>query len=331
MTRVSRAVFSLLVITAGCGRYAEFTLPPAEGGRDVQWEWVAQTTPVLSVGDWDSQDVLNPSVVAHDGRLFNFYSGFDGKTWHTGLATSSNGIDWQRRGLVLSPHAGSWEGGYIAANGTAIWADGAFHYWYQAGPKGRTRIGLARSPDGRVWTKAPQPVLDAGPRGSWDEISLGDPYVIRAGRFLYMYYLGQDRARRQRLGVARSRDAAHWEKLRASPVMELGGYGAFDEVGLGEPAVWRSHGSYWMLYTGRDRAERRRMGFARSADGVRWQRTQPVIAGEQDWNRAVVCDATVLLEGGRVRVWFGGGNRPSPDENLNGAIGVAELRATLAK
>jgi hypothetical protein len=113
--------------------------------------------------------------------------------------------------------------------------------------------------------------------------------------------------------------------------MELGGYGAFDEAGLGEPAVWHAHGSYWMLYTGRDRSERRRMGFARSSDGVYWERTPPVISGEQDWNRAVVCDATVLLEDGRVRVWYGGGNRPSPDENLNGAIGLAYLRATLTR
>jgi hypothetical protein len=56
-----------------------------------------------------------------------------------------------------------------------------------------------------------------------------------------------------------------------------------------------------------------------------------VISGDRDWNRAVVCDATVLPGDGRVRVWFGGGNLPSPDENLNGAIGAAYLRATLAR
>jgi hypothetical protein len=70
---------------------------------------------------------------------------------------------------------------------------------------------------------------------------------------------------------------------------------------------------------------------ARSRDGVAWERTKLVIAGEQDWNRAVVCDPSVLVEGDQVRVWFGGGNRPSPDENLNGAIGVGTLHATLAK
>ena len=41
-----------------------------------------------------------------------------------------------------------------------------------------------------------------------------------------------------------------------------------------------------------------------------------------------------LLKNGQVRVWFGGGDRPSPDEKLKGQIGYATLRpvdATLAK
>jgi predicted GH43/DUF377 family glycosyl hydrolase len=330
------AVFStllagLLLLAAGCGRYADFTLPPAEGGPAVTWSWSAHPSAVLTPADWASHDVLNPSVVARDSALFNFYSGFDGRTWHTGLATSGDGVHWQTHGIVLSPRRETWEGDYIAANGAAIWTGSAFLYWYQGGPKGRTRIGLARSPDGRNWTREPDPVLDFGPRGSWDEISLGDPYVISIGDTFYLYYLGQDRARRQRLGVAHSHDGVRWEKLRSNPVMELGGYDGFDEAGLGEPAVWRSHGAYWMLYTGRDRSERRRMGLARSEDGVRWQRSPLVISGEQPWNTAVVCDATVLPESGRVRVWYGGGNRPSPDENLNGAIGLGDLRATLAK
>jgi predicted GH43/DUF377 family glycosyl hydrolase len=170
-----------------------------------------------------------------------------------------------------------------------------------------------------------RPVLEFGPRGSWDERGLGDPYVIRAGNWFYVYYLGQDRARRQRLGVARSRDGIHWEKLRSNPVLELGPFEAFDEVGLGEPAVWASNGRYWMLYTGRDRNEIRRMGLAVSTDGVRWERTKLVIEGTQPWNEKVVCDPEIELRGSEVRVWFGGGDAASPDENLNGQIGIGTL------
>ena len=325
---------------AGCGRYADFALPVEEHAEDrpevspeVSIEGAPR--PVLvrgAAGDWDSVDVLNPSVIRRDAQYFNFYSGFDGRTWHTGLATSSDGTVWTKQGKVLSPDPATWEGDdYIAANGSALHAGNAFLYWYQAGRL--PRIGLARSGDGRNFNRLSAPVLEPGPRGSWDERGVADPYVIRIGEIYYMYYLGQDRARRQRLGLARSFDGVTWTKLRSNPVLELGQNGAFDEGGLGEPAVWESHGRYWMLYTGRDRKEYRRIGLAISDDGVHWERfsDSPVFSGDADWNAKVVCDPSVMEGPDGIRVWYGGGDRASPDENLHGEIGLFTLRATLAR
>lgn len=314
------------VLLAGCGRYDSFHLPvieraPVRGA----FVWEPQSGPVLTRGasGWDAVDALNPSVVRHNGQYFNFYSGFDGKTWHTGLATSTDGLAWTRQGKVLSPEG--WEGDYIAANGAALHSGSEFLYWYQAGRI--PQIGLARSTDGRQWRKEAQPVLELGPRGSWDERGVADPYAVKFGGAYYLYYLGQDRARRQRLGVARSTDGVVWTKLRGNPVLELGDTNTFDENGLGEPAVWYSNGSYWMLYTGRDRQENRRMGFARSTDGVQWTKLpNPVIAGAEPWNARVVCDPTVEVTPAGVRVWFGGGDQPKPDERLNGQIGYGMLR-----
>ena len=233
--------------------------------------WESGRLPVLARGgtnEWDSTDVLNPSVLRFGDRYLNLYSGFDGKTWRTGIAESPDGIGWTKRGPILSPEG--WEGTYIAANGSALEFQGELLYWYQAGDL--PRIALATSRDGKTWVRRGEAVVPLGPRGSFDEMGVADPNVIRRGEDFYLFYLGQDRARRQRLGVARSRDGVVWEKLRTNPVLELGAAGSFDENGLGEPAVWTSGGSYWMLYTGRDRGRHRRMGLARSADGVRWER-----------------------------------------------------------
>jgi predicted GH43/DUF377 family glycosyl hydrolase len=338
----------------------------------------AQPEPVLTGGDaWESHDVLNPSVISQPRPrpadpagtppgprpLFLIYSGFDGRTWRTGLAASGDGTHWQKQGVILSPDPRTWEGSYIAANGSAIFHENQFWYWYQAGPRERPRIGLARAvdtehrqplPNGRgsdvlsepgpegtplgsgghtyptSWRKEPNPVLEPGSYGSWDEYGVADPYVVRIERYFYLFYLGQDRARRQRLGVARSTDGLRWEKLRANPVLELGDAGAFDENGLGEPAVWNSHGFYWMLYTGRDTSENRRLGLARSTDGVHWRKLPAVFSGNQPWDAKVVCDPTVEVAGGVIRVWFGGGDVASPDENLHGKIGVAILRPVSA-
>jgi predicted GH43/DUF377 family glycosyl hydrolase len=314
---------------AGCGRYEDFTLPPAPGpSTEVRLRWDVRADPVISPaasGLWDSVDVLNPSVISWQGRLWNLYSGYDGRTWHTGVAESQDGVQWEKKGRILSPDPATWEGAYIAANGSALVVEGEILYWYQAGSP--PRIGLARSGDGKTWSKHPKPVLDRGPRGSWDEMAVADPYVARFGDQFYLFYLGEDRARRQRLGVARGRDGINWCKLRSNPVLELGEPGTFDEQGLGEPAVWASHGRYWMIYTGRDRSEVRRLGLAWSSDGVSWERgpEETVLSGNSDWNRKVICDPAVEPAEGGVRVWFGGGDVAHPAENINGQIGLAML------
>jgi predicted GH43/DUF377 family glycosyl hydrolase len=317
---------TVALVLSGCGRYADFTLPaPESAGPAGPFTWTASPESVLSPADWDSHDVLNPSVVRWRGAYWNLYSGFDGHTWHTGAAISRDGEHWEDRGRVLSPEG--WEGTYIAANGSALVVGDELLYWYQTGDP--PRIALARSRDGAAWTKHGEAVVPLGPRGSFDERGVADPYVIRTGAEFYLFYLGQDRATRQRLGVARSSDGVRWEKLRANPVLELGSPGGFDENGLGEPAVWSSGGWYWMLYTGRDRAERRRIGLARSRDGVNWERDLKFtpIAGTEAWNSMVMCDPTVELTPAGVRVWFGGGDVAHPAENIHGRIGVGILTA----
>ena len=303
----SVAIFS----SFGCGRYASFTLPEMSGGdTSLVYRFVAQPEPVLTRDEF--RDALNPSVA---GRM-NLYSVYDGQ-WHTALATSEDGVHWRKQGIVLRAAPGS----YIAANGSAVSYGGQVWYWYQTGTKDRVRISLARSSDARTWRAEPAPVLDVGPVGSWDERAVADPYVIRIEPFFYMYYLGQDRAVRQRIGVARRSDGVHWEKLRANPVMEM----EEDEAGIGEAAVWQSDGFYWMLYTVRDFAENRYLRLARSTDGVRWTRLAVRYKGTEAWDSKVICDPTVVVDSGRILVWFGGGDVASPDENLHGQIGFATL------
>lgn len=316
-------------LLGGCGQYRDFTLPQQPGGPSVTWRWQARVEPVISrgaPGEWDSVDVLNPSVIRQGDAYYNFFSGYDGKAWHTGLAVSADGITWSKEGKILSPDSGSWEGGAIAANGSAIADDSGILYYYQAGNP--VEIGLARSRNGHQWQRNGPPVLPVGPYDSWDERGVADPYVIRAGENFYMFYLGQDRARRQRLGVAMSRDGVRWTKLRGNPILELGEYGSFDSNGLGEPAVWTVRGYYWMLYTGRDHDEIRRMGLARSRDGVRWEKLPTVIAGSEAWDSKVICDPAVIVNGDRVTVWFGGGDVANPDQNIHGQIGLGQLSAT---
>ena len=46
--------------------------------------------------------------------------------------------------MVLSPDPRTWEGSYIAANGTVLQVGSDLWHWYVAGPEERPAIGLVR-------------------------------------------------------------------------------------------------------------------------------------------------------------------------------------------
>ena len=133
----------------------------------------------------------------------------------------------EKKGKVLSPDPPRGRATIsLRTDRLFISAAGILH-WYQGARV--PRIGLAIGFEETRTTRTGS----HGPRGSWDERGVADPYVIKIGDYFYMYFLGQDRARRQRLGVARSKDGVIWTKYRGNPILELGAPGRFDDTGFG--------------------------------------------------------------------------------------------------
>lgn len=283
-------------------------------------------------GEWDSIDLLNPSVVKIDNTYYNYYSGFDGNVWRTGLATSDDGIEWTKHksNPVLDLSENGWDTQYIVANGAAVVFKDKVYYYYQGmNNDGVTQIGLATSEDGINFMKEETPVLSLGENGTWDALAVADPYVIKHEDYLIMYYLGMNELGVQRLGVAKSTDGLNWEKSVANPVLDVGSKGSFDVNGLGEPSVIYNAPYFYMIYTGRDEKEKRDIGIAASLDGINWSKLSTTGLFHDrpsgSWDDSVICDTTLLLVGDQLLVWYGGGNVNSPDENLNGNVGFMKF------
>ena len=320
-------LFATLALAAlsACGRYADFTLPVLRPAREIAYKVSDVSPPLLTrgaAGTWDSVDVLNPSVFAGHEAYYNLYSGFDGHTWRTGYALSLDGLRWVKLGPRLAPDRSTWEGDYIAANGSALIFQPRFILvsGREAAPhwcRGIIRRCLAKLANGACSTPAPAAV-------SMNEV-WPTPMSSRSATSFICTISARVARDRQMIGVARSTDGVVWTKLRGNPVLEPGEPGQFDERGVGEPAVWTAFGWYWMLYTGRDHNEWRRIGLAKSRDGVHWEKLGVIFAGTAAWNRQVVCDPSVIEENGIVRVWYGGGDVPRPDEHIDGQIGLFTL------
>ncbi|MBB6678786.1 hypothetical protein H4Q31_15960 [Cohnella lubricantis] len=287
-------------------------------------------------GEWDSVDLLNPSVIKKGNTYYNYYSGYNGEVWQTGLATSVDGVHWSKyegNPVLKLSDRGLWDDSYIAANGSAIEIDNNVYYYYQGASStdNKATVGLATSDDWLRFDKESNPVLTTGPDHTWDSMGVADPYVIKHKDFYYMYYLGMDEMSVQRLGVARSRDGVVWEKSVANPILDVGTKGSFDENGLGEPSVFYNAPYFYMVYTGRDAGEKRDIGLAVSLDGVHWkkQNYNGLFADRKSgtWDDSVICDTTFWMDdnASSLWMWYGGGNKPLPAEGLNGAVGLMEI------
>ncbi len=305
------------------------------GGGYEALDGFANAQPVLCAEQdtWECVDVLNPSVIRWNDTYYNYYSGYDGDTWRTGLALSEDGVHWVKSedNPVLDIREDCWDASYIAANGSAIVYKDKVYYYYQGLERGTdaSAIGLAISSDGEHFEQRTMlPVLRGGE--DWECAGVGDPYVISFRGRLFMYYLGMDALGIQRLGVAFSDNGIDWAAYENNPIMDLGVRGAFDEKGLGEPSVIYQAPYFYMLYTGRNAEEQRNIGMAVSLDGVTWVKLHDrgmADLSKNTWNNQVICDTTLLeKENGDLWVWYGGGNVPSPAENLNGMIGCFTMR-----
>ena len=138
-----------------------------------------------------------------------------------------------------------------------------------------------------IWKKYEgNPVLSAGPAGTWDDTEVYRPWVIYDpdSALYYMWYVGWNgnvvSAGAELIGLATSPDGIHWTKDTVNnPVLENGPVGSWDHWNVGVPVVLRDGTGYQMWYTGVDStgyAENgyylRQTGRATSSDGIIWEK-----------------------------------------------------------
>jgi predicted GH43/DUF377 family glycosyl hydrolase len=143
-------------------------------------------------------------------------------------AKSADAVTWTKTGVVMSPTA-AWEGNEVSPHAILV-ENAVYKLWYHAGGNQlmNRRIGYATSSDGVTFTRLPQPVLDLGPSGSFDDESVAEPRVINIGNGYRMYYTGRNAATMQTaLGMAQSADGINWMKSPANPILDINRWGNF--------------------------------------------------------------------------------------------------------
>jgi len=221
------------------------------------------SAPVLSpgaLGAFDDAGVTTSCVMAHEGRVYLFYTG-----WalgvsvpfylHTGLAVSDDdGRTFAR--VSAAPLLDRIDiDPLLNASPWVLVEDGVWRMWYVSGtawdagpqpPRHRYHIKYAESADGRHWRRAGHVCLDYA---AADEYAFGRPCVVRDGDTYRMWFCV--RGDRYRMGYAESPDGLVWTRHDARSVVTVSDQG-WDAEMIAYPAVADVGGRRVLLYNGND-------------------------------------------------------------------------------
>jgi predicted GH43/DUF377 family glycosyl hydrolase len=128
----------------------------------------AKDQPILSVfdadcGKWEQSCVYQPWLVEHQGRFFDFYNAANGHVEQTGLAFSTDLLNWMR--YPANPVVRNRAGGYDEkfCSDPKVFRDGDHWTMFYFGVgKGGAHIMVAFSRDLVHWTAHPEPLYKAG-------------------------------------------------------------------------------------------------------------------------------------------------------------------------
>ncbi len=157
----------------------------------------AKDSPILAVQDpdcsgWERDCIYQPWLVEHRGRFFNFYNAADGGTEQTGLAFSTDLLNWMRypANPVVPVRAGGFDEQF--ASDPKVFRDGDHWTMFYFGVgRGGAHILIAFSRDLVHWTAHPDPLYRAGghPGGLDQQYAHKISLVYEpAGDVFYLFY-----------------------------------------------------------------------------------------------------------------------------------------------
>jgi predicted GH43/DUF377 family glycosyl hydrolase len=280
--------------------------------------------PVLTAGSepWEAGGVLHIAVCQVGKTFYMFYTGLEkpGYAYRSiGLATSQDGIIWQRkssRPVLSKGRPGSFDDVHVHM--PSVIYDAAskkFKMWYSGYQNNRgNTIGFAESTDGLRWIKKGQ-VLNFGASKTFDSGSLREPSVIydpKNKRYKLWYNGTLPNQHYGPTGYAISKDGIKWKRVTAINQDE--------RRFIGIHIVLYGNCYHGWYGTGSD------IGYAISHDGIRWRWANPEIVlsrGGTFDSRYLQAPVVIVDKNARkIRVWYNGAS--GAEETLS--VGYAEAK-----
>lgn len=226
-------------------------------------------------------------------------------------------MPWIGRKLIYRPTGeGGWMRSHAQVPTVLVKAD-RFRVYIAARPERTlslpTYVDLDLGDPTRVLYVHPEPLLEPGKPGTFDEFGVMPSCVVEQDGLVYLYTTGWMRGITvpylNAVGLAVSRDGGHsFERLFEGPVVDRTAeepYSAMSPYVLRRRGVWHmwySSGTGWFDAGGKLEPIYL-IKYARSRDGLRWQRPNLTCIPGKTPDEANTRPA-VLFERGRYHMWF---------------------------
>lgn len=222
---------------------------------------------------------------------------------------------FRKQGVVLEPPVGpAWSASHAAVPFVDP-GDGRRLYFTTRDAQGRSHVARAELDLAAVSAATePLPVLEPGPRGTFDDSGAMGSCLVRAGNRQYLYYTGWNVGTtvpfRNFAGCAVSDDGgATFRKLSTGPLLgpnAVDPYLAHSPWVLVEDGRWRMwycSGTGWMV-NGERPVPQYHVKYAESDDGIAWRRTGHVCIDFAGPDEHAISRPVVVRDADRYRMWF---------------------------
>ena len=260
------------------------------------------------------QNANDPSVVKAGGEYYMYF------TWRTmdriTMIKSRDGEVWTDPQINFLPQMDlDWE--EEVSQPCVIYKDGIFEMWYTAKRLERSAfepkisvIAHAVSKDGVTWEREMEPCFAA--ELLWEEYSVSNPGVLydeNIGKYR-MWYTAGDSCLQEFIGYAESVDGLDWKRVVEKPMMERQPAHRWERYAVSEPSVVQHGEWFYMVYSGFEHSTNSRLCFARSRDGIHWEKHpgNPIITGGKQgwWDGGYTGKASLMFDQGIWKMWYTG-------------------------
>jgi predicted GH43/DUF377 family glycosyl hydrolase len=229
------------------------------------------------------------------------------------LTESKDGIHWSTPEIVLPPDPQTgWEDDMNRP--VVVRRDDGLHMWYTGQAGSKSKIGYAKSANGRDWVRqSSKPVLEA--TLPWEKVAVMCPHVMWDERdhLWKLWYSGGEQYEPNAIGYATSSDGLHWTKYAANPVITPAPGAEWEKQRVTAAQVILREGWYCAFYIGFRDVDHAQIGLARSKDGItNWIRhpANPIVRPTPGgWDADACYKPYAVLADGRWMLWYNGRNK----------------------